>query len=189
MSVGGSTRSTAWEVWSNCRRGAPGCGLANRAPGSGLRTPGRTLLGRGANSLSRGILAPVQVLVAEDDRDIGALIVRYLQKNSWSSHLVTSGTDALSYVRENPVDLVVLDLMLPGMSGLDVCRALRADPKTAAVPIIMVTAKGYERDRIAGLELGADDYVSKPFGPNELMARIKALVRRTNRAGGEQESL
>jgi DNA-binding response OmpR family regulator len=131
----------------------------------------------------------VQVLVAEDDRDIGALIVRYLQKNSWSPHLVSSGTDALGYVRENPVDLVVLDLMLPGMSGLDVCRALRADPKTAAVPIIMVTAKVDERDRIAGLELGADDYVSKPFSPNELMARIKALVRRTNRGGGEQKSL
>jgi two-component system alkaline phosphatase synthesis response regulator PhoP len=131
----------------------------------------------------------VQVLVAEDDRDIGALIVRYLHKNSWSSHLVSSGTDALAYVRENPVDLVVLDLMLPGMSGLDVCRALRADPKTAAVPIIMVTAKVDERDRIAGLELGADDYVSKPFSPNELMARVKALVRRTNRGGAEQKSL
>jgi DNA-binding response OmpR family regulator len=131
----------------------------------------------------------VQVLVAEDDRDIGALIVRYLQKNSWSSHLVSSGTDALAYVRANPVDLVVLDLMLPGMGGLDVCRALRADPKTAAVPIIMVTAKVDERDRIAGLELGADDYVSKPFSPNELMARVKALVRRTNRGGGEQKSL
>jgi len=131
----------------------------------------------------------VQVLVAEDDRDIGALIVRYLQKNSWSPHLVSSGTDALAYVRENPVDLVVLDLMLPGMSGLDVCRALRADPKTAAVPIIMVTAKVDERDRIAGLELGADDYVSKPFSPNELMARVKALVRRTNRSGDEQKSL
>jgi DNA-binding response OmpR family regulator len=131
----------------------------------------------------------VQVLVAEDDRDIGALIVRYLHKNSWSSHLVSSGTDALAYVRENPVDLVVLDLMLPGMSGLDVCRALRADPKTAAVPIIMVTAKVDERDRIAGLELGADDYVSKPFSPNELMARVKALVRRTSRGGTEQKSL
>jgi DNA-binding response OmpR family regulator len=131
----------------------------------------------------------VQVLVAEDDRDIGALIVRYLHKNSWSSHLVTSGTDALTFVRENPVDLVVLDLMLPGMSGLDVCRALRADPKTAAVPIIMVTAKVDERDRIAGLELGADDYVSKPFSPNELMARVKALVRRTNRGGADEKAL
>jgi DNA-binding response OmpR family regulator len=131
----------------------------------------------------------VQVLVAEDDRDIGALIVRYLHKNSWSSHLVSSGTEALAYVRDNPVDLVVLDLMLPGMSGLDVCRALRADPKTAAVPIIMVTAKVDERDRITGLELGADDYVSKPFSPNELMARVKALVRRTNRGGAEQKVL
>jgi DNA-binding response OmpR family regulator len=102
---------------------------------------------------------------------------------------VSSGTDALAYVREHPVDLVVLDLMLPGMSGLDVCRALRTDPKTAALPIIMVTAKVDERDRIAGLELGADDYVSKPFSPNELMARVKALVRRTNRGGGEQKSL
>jgi DNA-binding response OmpR family regulator len=112
----------------------------------------------------------VQVLVAEDDRDIGALIVRYLRKNSWSSpSRVVRHRRACLRARES-VDLVVLDLMLPGMGGLDVCRALRADPKTAAVPIIMVTAKVDERDRIAGLELGADDYVSKPFSPNELMA-------------------
>ena len=94
---------------------------------------------------------------------------------------MTSGTDALSHAREHPIDLLILDLMLPGLSGLEVCRALRADHKTAAIPIIMVTAKADEGDRISGLELGADDYVSKPFSPNELMARVRALFRRMQR--------
>jgi DNA-binding response OmpR family regulator len=85
-------------------------------------------------------------------------------------------------VRRSPVDLVVLDVMLPGLSGLEVCRALRADKATAAIPIIMVTARAEETDRIVGLELGADDYVSKPFSPNELVARIRALMRRTQRS-------
>jgi DNA-binding response OmpR family regulator len=129
------------------------------------------------------------VLVAEDDRDIGELIVRYVRKNEWTPHLVSTGPDALTYAREHTVDLLVLDLMLPGMSGLDVCRALRADPKTAAIPIIMVTAKTEEGDRISGLELGADDYVAKPFSPNELMARIRALFRRVQRTDADGQDL
>jgi two-component system, OmpR family, alkaline phosphatase synthesis response regulator PhoP len=131
----------------------------------------------------------VQVLVAEDDRDIGELIARYVQRNGWTVKLVTSGTEALAYAKERPIDLLILDLMLPGLSGLDVCRALRADPKTAAIPIIMVTAKIEESDRISGLELGADDYVSKPFSPNELMARVRAMFRRTQRADVEGREL
>jgi DNA-binding response OmpR family regulator len=131
----------------------------------------------------------VQVLVAEDDRDIGELIARYVQRNGWTVKLVTSGTEALAYAKAQPIDLLILDLMLPGLSGLDVCRALRADPRTAAIPIIMVTAKVEESDRISGLELGADDYVSKPFSPNELMARVRAMFRRTQRAEVESREL
>ncbi len=129
------------------------------------------------------------VLVAEDDQDIGELIVRYVRKNEWTPYLVSTGPDTLTYAREHTVDLLVLDLMLPGMSGLDVCRALRADPKTAAIPIIMVTAKAEEGDRISGLELGADDYVAKPFSPNELMARIRALFRRVQRTDADVQEL
>jgi len=127
----------------------------------------------------------VHVLVAEDDRDIGELITRYIQKNGWTAHLTPSGIDALAYARQQTVDLAILDLMLPGMTGLEICRALRSDARTAAIPIIMVTAKAEESDRIVGLELGADDYVSKPFSPNELIARARALLRRARRTEPE----
>jgi two-component system alkaline phosphatase synthesis response regulator PhoP len=123
----------------------------------------------------------VQILVAEDDRDISELISLYLQKAGWDTRVVGSGDDALAYARKHPVDLVILDVMMPGLSGLEVCRALRADRATAAIPIIIVTARAEESDRIVGLELGADDYVSKPFSPNELVARVKALMRRSKR--------
>ena len=122
------------------------------------------------------------ILVAEDDRDIAELISHYLKKAGWSAHVTAAGDEALAYIRNHPVDVVILDLMLPGMSGLDVCRALRADRTTASVPVIMLTARAEEADRIQGLELGADDYVTKPFSPNELMARIRALVRRSKRS-------
>ena len=127
----------------------------------------------------------MHVLVAEDDRDIGELITRYIQKNGWTVHLTPSGIDALAYARQQTVDLAILDLMLPGMTGLEICRALRSDARTAAIPIIMVTAKAEESDRIVGLELGADDYVSKPFSPNELIARARALLRRARRTEPE----
>jgi DNA-binding response OmpR family regulator len=123
----------------------------------------------------------VQILVAEDDRDIAELIAHYLQKAGWQTHIAASGDAALAYVRRHPVDVLILDLMLPGLSGMDVCRAIRADEATAAIPIIMVTARAEERERIAGLEIGADDYVAKPFSPNELVARVRALVRRAGR--------
>jgi two-component system, OmpR family, alkaline phosphatase synthesis response regulator PhoP len=121
----------------------------------------------------------MRILVAEDDRDIAELISHYLTKSGWSPHIVTAGDEALAYARSHPVDAIVLDLMLPGIDGLAVCRALRADRATAAVPVIMVTARAEESDRIRGLELGADDYVAKPFSPNELVARIRAVTRRS----------
>lgn len=123
----------------------------------------------------------MRILVAEDDRDIAELISHYLRKSGWAPHVASAGDEALAYARRHPVDAIVLDLMLPGMDGLDVCRALRSDRATAAVPIIMLTARADEQDRIRGLELGADDYLAKPFSPNELVARIRAVTRRARR--------
>ena len=124
-----------------------------------------------------------RILVVEDDRDIAELIVHYVDKAGWKAQVATSGPDGLTEARRNVPDCVVLDLMLPGMDGLQVCRALRGDPVTAAVPIIMLTARAEETDRIVGLELGADDYVAKPFSPGELVARIRAVLRRSHRSG------
>jgi DNA-binding response OmpR family regulator len=129
----------------------------------------------------------MQILVAEDDRDIAELIAHYFQKAGWTTAIAASGDAALAYARRNPVDVVILDLMLPGLSGLEVCRVLRGEPSTAAVPIIMVTARADERDRIAGLDTGADDYVAKPFSPNELVARVRALLRRARRTSPAAE--
>jgi two-component system, OmpR family, alkaline phosphatase synthesis response regulator PhoP len=120
-----------------------------------------------------------RVLVVEDDKDIADLIAHYLQRAGHIVESLASGTAALARVRESAPDLLVLDLMLPGMDGLLVCQALRGDAATAAIPIIMLTARGEEAERIAGLELGADDYVTKPFSPRELSARVAALLRRT----------
>ena len=131
----------------------------------------------------------MKILVAEDDRDIADLIALYVQKNGWDAHLASTGDEALAYVRKNPIDLVVLDVMMPGLSGLEVCRALRSDRTTAAIPIIMVTARAEESDRINGLEIGADDYIAKPFSTPELMARIKALMRRARRGDLEEATL
>jgi DNA-binding response OmpR family regulator len=120
-----------------------------------------------------------RVLVVEDDADIAALIAHYLEKAGYGVETISDGGRALAHARTSQPDLIVLDLMLPGMSGLEICKALRADNNTAAVPIIMLTARGEESERILGLDTGADDYVVKPFSPNELMARVRALLRRT----------
>jgi DNA-binding response OmpR family regulator len=124
----------------------------------------------------------VNILIAEDDRDIADLIALYVERSGWTPHIVAAGDAALAHARSQPVDVAILDVMLPGMSGLEVCRALRAAPATAQLPIIIVTARGDEGDRIVGLDLGADDYLAKPFSPNELIARIRALMRRSRRA-------
>jgi DNA-binding response OmpR family regulator len=131
----------------------------------------------------------VNILVAEDDRDIADLIARYLHKHGWNAHVVSAGDEALAYAKRETVDLVVLDVMLPGLSGLEVCRALRSDTATEAIPIIMVTARAEETDRILGLDIGADDYLAKPFSPNELVARVRALMRRTKRAEAPSTTL
>ena len=131
----------------------------------------------------------MHILVAEDDRDIAELIAHYVQKSGWHPYVASSGDDALAYARKQPLDVAILDVMLPGISGLEVCRLLRADRNTAMLPIIMLTARAEESDRIIGLEIGADDYISKPFSPNELIARIRALIRRTTRAASSETTL
>ncbi len=124
---------------------------------------------------------PTRILVAEDDPDIGNLLEHYLRKAGFTATVVTSGRDVMPQIKREPPDLVVLDLMLPGLDGLQVCREIRADASIAAIPIIMLTAKAEESDRIVGLELGADDYITKPFSPNEVVARVRALLRRAHR--------
>jgi phosphate regulon transcriptional regulator PhoB len=121
---------------------------------------------------------PGDVLIVEDEPDIRNLIVHHLTRDGFRCRTAGSGAEALARVRSSAPDLVVLDLMLPEMTGLEVCRRLRADPTTAGVPIIMLTAKTDEVDRIVGLEMGADDYVAKPFSPKELVARVRAVLRR-----------
>src|SRR5678816_3231742 len=122
-----------------------------------------------------------RVLVVEDDKDIAELIAHYLQKAGHTIEIAATGTAGLTRAKDAAPDLIVLDLMLPGMDGLMVCQTLRSDPGTSSIPIIMLTARGEEAERIAGLELGADDYVTKPFSPRELTARVAALLRRVQR--------
>ncbi len=119
--------------------------------------------------------------MAEDDQDIAELIAHHLGKAGYSSQVVYSGDKVLSLVKDESPRLIILDLMLPGQNGLDICRAIRSDSRSSNIPIIMVTAKTEETDRIVGLELGADDYVTKPFSPKELISRVGAVLRRSNR--------
>lgn len=130
-----------------------------------------------------------RVLVVEDDRDIAELVAHHLQRAGYVVDVVNSGSEVLPSVREQAPDLVLLDLMLPGVSGLEICRAMRADAGLAAIPIIMLTAKSEESDRIVGLELGGDDYVTKPFSPKELVARVGAVLRRAGRTRSDQPLL
>ncbi len=120
------------------------------------------------------------LLLVEDDDAIGRLVKQYLeQQDGWRVIWLRSGEEALAQLRNQPVRVVVLDLGLPGIDGFEVCRRIRAGSK---VPIVMLTARDEEPDRVAGLELGADDYVAKPFSPRELSARIKAILRRAERS-------
>ncbi len=125
-----------------------------------------------------------RVLIVEDERDIRDLVLFHLEREGFQVSSASSGEEALRQVRHASPDLVLLDLMLPAMGGLEVCRKLRQDPATVALPIVMLTAKGDEVDRVLGLELGADDYIVKPFSPKELLARVRAVLRRARPAPG-----
>jgi phosphate regulon transcriptional regulator PhoB len=118
------------------------------------------------------------VLVVDDEKDLVDLVKYHLEKDGLKCIEARDGETALQLAKERNPDLVVLDLMLPGMDGLEICRKLRKDQKTSAMAIIMLTAKAEEVDRIVGLEMGADDYMVKPFSPRELVARVKAVLRR-----------
>ncbi len=118
-------------------------------------------------------------LLIDDDARLGALVAEYLGKHEIDVTVVGDGARGLAALRKRPFDVVLLDLMLPGVDGLEVCRRIRAVPELAAVPVIMLTARGEDVDRIVGLELGADDYLPKPFNPRELLARIRAVRRRS----------
>ena len=122
-----------------------------------------------------------RIFIVEDSAEIAELIRHYLERAGHETTVFGSGRDALVGTRKNPPDLVVLDVMLPGLDGMQVCQALRGEASTASVPILMLTARGEESDRVRGLELGADDYVTKPFSPKELVARVGALLRRVGR--------
>jgi len=121
-----------------------------------------------------------RILVVDDEEPILELLRFNLEKEGYGVFLAKDGQEALDCVNKEQLDLVVLDLMLPGMDGLEVCRRIRLIPKYQQLPIIMLTAKGEVIDKVLGLELGADDYMTKPFSPRELLARIKARLRRMN---------
>ena len=146
-----------------------------------LLTPGR---GRGAE----GAAIPERlgrVLLVEDERDVAELIRYNLVKEGYEVLLATNGTDALRLARESRPDVVLLDIMVPQLNGWEICLRLKRDPSLAGIAVIMVTGRVAEGDKVLGFELGADDYVTKPFSPRELVARVRAVVRRGKLADGK----
>src|SRR2546425_3466419 len=123
-----------------------------------------------------------RILVVEDDPTVSEVVTRYLDREGYEVETVADGNVAVDRARARPPDLMILDLMLPGLDGLEVFRRLRS---FAPIPVIMLTARGDEADRVTGLELGADDYVGKPFSPRELTARVKSVLRRAESHAGE----
>lgn len=140
--------------------------------------------GTGVRLLDAGADVNERILVVDDDKQIVRLIESYLSQSGFRVTTAFDGEAALHAIRREKPDLVVLDLMLPGRDGKDVTRTVRADPDLAALPVIMLTARVTDTDKIVGLELGADDYITKPFNPAEVVARVRAVLRRT--AGGTQ---
>lgn len=119
-----------------------------------------------------------KVLIVDDEKDIVELITYNLKKEGFVTDSAPDGETALAKIKKGNYDLVILDLMLPGLQGIELCRILRNDPATSSLPVIMLTAKGEEVDKVVGLEMGADDYITKPFSPRELVARVNAVLRR-----------
>jgi two-component system phosphate regulon response regulator PhoB len=132
-------------------------------------------------------MSKARLLLVEDDRALSELLIWHFEREEFAVEHTADGEEALLLAEERPPDVVILDWMIEGVSGIEVCRRLRRRPATANVPIIMLTARGEEADRIRGLETGADDYVTKPFSPRELIARVGAVLRRIRPAlaGGQ----
>lgn len=124
---------------------------------------------------------PKHILVVDDEADLIELVTYNLRKEGYTVDSAPNGESALSKIRKGNYDLLILDLLLPGIQGIEICKILRNDPKTTNLPIIMLTAKGEEVDKILGLEMGADDYITKPFSTRELLARVKAVLRRSDK--------
>lgn len=127
------------------------------------------------------------ILVVDDEKDIRELVRYNLEKRGYKVDEAADGEEALAKIRRTPPSLIILDLMLPKLGGLEVCRYLKNDPLTKKIPIIMLTALGSDVDKIVGLELGADDYVTKPFSPRELVARVAAVLRRVREYSEDHE--
>jgi len=130
-----------------------------------------------------------RILVIEDDKDIVELVRYNLEKEGFQVSACADGSTGLAQVRKSPPDLLVLDLMLPKLPGIEICKEIRKDVSLNRLPILILTAKGEEADRVVGLELGADDYVTKPFSPRELVARVKALLRRTEPVSAAEKAI
>lgn len=128
-----------------------------------------------------------KILIVDDEPDIAELVSYNLQKEGFDVLSASDGKEALEKTAKENFDFIILDLMLPGMHGMEVCRVLRNDPRTKGVPIIMLTAKGEEVDKVLGLEMGADDYMTKPFSPRELIARIRTIMRRTEQKAADEK--
>jgi len=127
-----------------------------------------------------------KILIIEDEKDIRDLLEHYLKREGYVVQGAGDGELGLHKISRERFDLLILDLMLPQMDGLEICRSVRSNPQTAALPIIMLTAKTEETDRVVGLEMGADDYITKPFSPREVVARVRALFRRMERPPGKE---
>ena len=123
---------------------------------------------------------PTHTLIIEDEADIARLVKHYLEREGHKVAHAATGPQGLSEIQKHKPDLIILDLMLPGMDGLEICKKIRGRPETAQIPLLILTAKGEETDKVIGLEMGADDYLTKPFSPREMVARVRALLRRTH---------
>ena len=131
---------------------------------------------------------PKKILIIEDEADIAQLVKLYLEKDGFRTASAKTGGDGLKLIKTDHPDMLILDLMLPEMDGLEICKKIRSAPDTAFLPILMLTAKAEESDTIIGLELGADDYVTKPFSPKVLVTRVKALFRRLERTDDPKQT-
>jgi len=163
-------------------------------PSSFRRRPGHFSTGSSTKPVDNAVLGSLpmagnRVFVVEDEPDIAEVLQYNLEKEGYEVEIAHRGDTALETIRRQPPDLLILDLMLPGIDGLELTRALKRDVPTSRIPILMLTAKGDEVDRIVGFELGADDYIAKPFSPREVVLRVKAVLRRLQREPTEEDVL
>jgi phosphate regulon transcriptional regulator PhoB len=130
-----------------------------------------------------------RILIVDDEQDLTELVSYNLAKNGFKVTAVPDAEEALDAIKRGNIDLIILDQMLPGLQGTELCRIVRSSPKTASLPIIMLTARGDVQDKVQGLETGADDYMTKPFSPRELIARVQALLRRSSRTHAQERGI